>query len=106
MDGHALAGIRGACDPDRAANRLCMPGGLFGAARLRPDVPNLVRNGGAALPPAVSGAGESARALGHELRISLLPPGPRADRCLSFRASASGPPWGPRALVSLAHPSS
>src|SRR5438045_6263804 len=64
-----------------------MPRRVLGAARLRPDVPDLVRSGGAALSPAVPWARESVRALGHELWISLLSPAPRADRCLSLRSA-------------------
>src|SRR6267154_1763458 len=77
-------------DPDSVVLRLWMPRHLFGAARLRLDVPGLVRSCGARVLPAVERAGESGRAPGHQLRISLLPLAPRADRCLSLRSARAG----------------
>src|SRR5882724_4728686 len=77
-------------DADSVVLRLWMPRHLFGAARLRLDVPGLVRSGGAAVLPPVEGAGESGRAPGHQLRISLLSLVPLADRCLSLRSARAG----------------
>src|SRR3989475_3945730 len=72
------------------APRLWIPRHLFGAARLRLDVPDLVRSGGAPGSPAAESTGESGRQVGHQLRVSLLSLAPRADRCLSLRSACAG----------------
>src|SRR5712671_3311100 len=77
-------------DPDSVVLRLWMPRHLFGAARLRLDVPGLVGSCGAPVLPAVERAGESGRAPRHQLRISLLPLAPHADRRLSLRSARAG----------------